>query len=197
MTGAIVGGLAGMVAGGVYGAYTTGTVRGTLAYAAGGLVIGAALGAIAGAGVYYAPAIARVIVQGWTQHARVFRHFRSDFLGRLGVSHSRSELIAIVGFLAGLPVGYAQEPIALPVSAGALAVLFETGVIGQMISHWSETIAGTSLAVRLGITASLLEFIGIYGMRTAAFWGGHGALGFMAGYLVGYNIRAGVELLDS
>ncbi|NLF73667.1 MAG: hypothetical protein GX575_31900 [Candidatus Anammoximicrobium sp.] len=195
MTGAIIGGLAGMTFGAVYGARKTGTVMGTLGYASLGLVLGATAGAAIGGGVYLGAGaglghLGRVLFRGaiefWT---KVRPAANSGYF--LLHQHSRSFMAFALGFGAGAFAGVLHPEWDALASAGGITTftLANEFLVGGAIHN--RALLGDALFGASGYMAFVRHAHFLFRwIQPATFIGSYFTAGFTVGYAYGYGVRS-------
>ena len=201
MTGAIVGGLAGMTFGAVYGARKTGTVMGTLGYASLGLVLGAVAGAAIGGGIYLgagagAGNLGRTLLRGATEFWTKVRPAPNSGYFLLH-QHSRSFMAFALGFGAGSLAGVLHpEWDAMATAGGITTFTLANDFLVRGAIH-DRALLGEALFGAAGYMAFVRHAHFLFRwVQPATFIGSYFTAGFTVGYVYGYAVHSLYDYLS-
>jgi hypothetical protein len=192
MTGAIIGGVGGLVGGTTFGAYKTGKLFSieTLKYSLAGAALGAAAGAAAGGSLYF------LIVGGPGLTSAVFRQGMQSLWQKALTPHWRTANAAMYGFALGLVAGMVDPSYEV---AGMLNGTAAFGVLDNILVRGAFA-NRARLAAILGAAEGRASLALLGPLRTVgqsvAFVGTGFAIGVAAGYLTGSGLRYLLDELE-
>ncbi|MCY2990826.1 MAG: hypothetical protein NTY19_23555 [Planctomycetota bacterium] len=183
-TGAIIGGLAGMVGGAAVGAYSSGQLLSfkTLEYGLIGLVGGAAAGALVGASVFFGPQMVSFLIGRGSFSVTLKLAFR----------HTISDRILWTGFALGAVAGLLNPELKAPILSSATwwsidrNLRFLTGL--EVATRQITTSFGPAVA------DAVLKLSRAY--RGGTFWAMKFTAGFTIGTVCGYTARQVYDLAN-